>query len=299
MGSNNNGVWNQLGASIDIHVEPPPWRTVYAYCLYILVFFGVIYLFVRSQRLKVLYEQEKVTQLQTLNKLKDEFLANTSHELRTPLNGIIGIAEALVDDNSEELGPRVLSQLQMIAQSGRRLSNLVNDILDFSRMRHKGFDLRLRSINAVNLANSVVSMTLPLARKKNLQVFCELNENLPRVAADEERLEQILYNLIGNAIKFTLQGHVRVSARADDQYVYISVADTGIGIPESELTSIFDSFSQVKGDATREFEGTGLGLAVTKNLVELHGGKIEVQSTLGKGSEFTFNLPIADENLAI
>ena len=131
-----------------------------------LVVLGIIYIFVRSQRLKVQFEQEKVLQLQTINKLKDEFLANTSHELRTPLNGIIGIAEALVDDNSEELGPRVLSQLHMIAQSGRRLSNLVNDILDFSRMRHKGFDLRLRSINVVNLANSVVSMTLPGAQKE-------------------------------------------------------------------------------------------------------------------------------------
>jgi diguanylate cyclase (GGDEF)-like protein len=297
MGSNNNGVWNQLGASVDIRVSPPPWRTPYAYCFYALVVMGIIYIFVRSQRLKVQFEQEKVLQLQTINKLKDEFLANTSHELRTPLNGIIGIAEALVDDNAEELGPRVLSQLQMIAQSGRRLSNLVNDILDFSRMRHKGFDLRLRSINVVNLANSVVSMTLPLARKKNLQVFCELNENLSRVAADEERLEQVLYNLIGNAIKFTLQGHVRISAYEENNSVYITVADTGIGIPESELVNIFDSFSQVKGDATREFEGTGLGLAVTKNLVELHGGTLTVKSTLGKGSEFTFNLPIAQSDL--
>ncbi len=297
MGSNNNGVWNQLGASVDIQVSPPPWRTLYAYCFYVLVVLGIIYIFVRSQRLKVQFEQEKVLQLQTINKLKDEFLANTSHELRTPLNGIIGIAEALVDDNAEELGPRVLSQLQMIAQSGRRLSNLVNDILDFSRMRHKGFDLRLRSINVVNLANSVVSMTLPLARKKNLQVFCELNESLPRVAADEERLEQILYNLIGNAIKFTLQGHVRISAYEENNCVYITVSDTGIGIPETDLVSIFDSFSQVKGDATREFEGTGLGLAVTKNLVELHGGTITVKSTLGKGSEFTFNLPIAESDL--
>lgn len=297
MGSNNNGVWNQLGTSIEIHVAPPPWRTIYAYCFYTLILIGILYIFVRSQRIKVQYEQEKVQQLQALNKLKDEFLANTSHELRTPLNGIIGIAEALVDDSGEELGPRVLSQLQMIAQSGRRLSNLVNDILDFSRMRHKGFDLRVRSIDMVNLANSVVSMTLPLARKKNLQVFCELNDNLPRVAADEERLEQVLYNLIGNAIKFTLQGHVRISAREENNFVYITVADTGIGIPESELVNIFDSFSQVKGDATREFEGTGLGLAVTKNLVELHGGTIVVKSTLGKGSEFTFNLPIADANL--
>ena len=135
---------------------------------------GIIYIFVRSQRLKVQFEQEKVLQLQTINKLKDEFLANTSHELRTPLNGIIGIAEALVDDNSEELGPRVLSQLHMIAQSGRRLSNLVNDILDFSRMRHKGFDLRLRSINVVNLANSVVSMTLPWRAKRIYRYFVSL-----------------------------------------------------------------------------------------------------------------------------
>jgi diguanylate cyclase (GGDEF)-like protein len=297
VGSNNNGVWNQLGAAVDIRVSPPPWRTPYAYCFYALMVIGLIYMFVRSQRLKVQYEQEKVLQLQALNKLKDEFLANTSHELRTPLNGIIGIAEALVDDNGEELGARVLAQLQMIAQSGRRLSNLVNDILDFSRMRHKGFDLRLRSINVVNLTNSVVSMTLPLARKKNLQVFCELNENLSRVAADEERLEQILYNLIGNAIKFTLQGHIRISAHEENNHVYVTVADTGIGIPESELVSIFDSFSQVKGDATREFEGTGLGLAVTKNLVELHGGTITVKSTLGKGSEFTFNLPVAMNDL--
>jgi two-component system, sensor histidine kinase ChiS len=296
-GSNNNGVWNQLGASIDIYVEPPPWRTWWAYTLYGAFVLAILYVFVRSQRLKVLFEQQKVEQLQAINKLKDEFLANTSHELRTPLNGIIGIAEALIDDEDAKLGERVLAQLRMIAQSGRRLSNLVNDILDFSRLRHKGFELKVRSINVVNLCNSVVSMTLPLARKKNLQVFCELPEDLPRVAADEERLEQILYNLIGNAIKFTLQGHVRIMARVENERVYISICDTGIGIPETDLKSIFDSFSQVKGDAAREFEGTGLGLAVTKNLVELHNGRITVTSTLGVGSEFTFDLAVAADTL--
>ncbi len=298
IGSNNNGVWNDLGASIHVEIAPPPWRTWWAYGIYGLASLGVLYLFIRSQRIKVQFEKQKVEQLREVNKLKDEFLANTSHELRTPLNGIIGITEALIDDENTHLSARVLSQLRMIAASGRRLSNLVNDLLDFSRLRHAGFELKIRSLNLVNLCNSVVSMTAPMARKKNLQVSCEFDDSLPRVAADEERLEQILYNLVGNAIKFTLSGFVKISARIEGDRIVISIADSGIGIPASAFDSIFESFSQVSGNASREFEGTGLGLAVTKNLVELHGGKIDVASEVDRGSTFTFDLPIADVNLA-
>lgn len=254
--------------------------------------------------------------LQRLDKLKDEFLANTSHELRTPLNGMIGIAESMMDGATGELSERQRKNLLLIAQSGHRLAALVNDILDFSQLKHKTIELQLKPVGIREIAEVILTLNQALIRNKDLQLINAIPSDLPPAQADENRLQQILYNLIGNAIKFTDKGSVEISAEVvspqwsvlsgqsssatnngqlttDKKELAITVTDTGIGIPEDKLDRIFESFEQADGSTAREYGGTGLGLAVTKKLVELHGGKIQVDSTIGVGSRFTFTLPVA------
>ncbi|MBD2039720.1 ATP-binding protein [Microcoleus sp. FACHB-672] len=246
-------------------------------------------------------------ELKHFDQLKDEFLANTSHELRTPLNGIIGLAESLMDGATGELPITTKINLKLIVSSGRRLASLVNDILDFSKLRYKNVELQLKPIDLRSVVNVVLTLSQPLATQKNLQLINTIPEDFPSAEADENRLQQILHNLVGNAIKFTPSGIVEISAKviADDpelsttknEQIAITVTDTGIGIPEDKFDRIFESFEQVEGTAAREYGGTGLGLAVTKKLVELHGGKISLQSKLEKGSQFTFTLPRSQEQV--
>ncbi|HEY9694005.1 MAG TPA: MASE1 domain-containing protein [Oculatellaceae cyanobacterium] len=238
-------------------------------------------------------------ELQRLDRLKDEFLANTSHELRTPLNGIIGISESLIDGATGNLSELTRSNLSLIVASGRRLANLVNDILDFSKMKH-GLELQLQPVNISAIANLVLALSQTIVGKKELQLINAIPENFPLALADENRLQQIFYNLVGNAIKFSDRGIVEISAKivpnpltSELEQIAISVRDTGIGIPEDKFERIFESFEQVDGSTSRQYAGTGLGLAVTKQLVGLHRGKITVSSTIGIGSCFTFTLPIA------
>jgi len=241
--------------------------------------------------------------LKKFDRLKDEFLANTSHELRTPLNGIIGIGEFLLEGQTKNLNPAIASNLSMIVSSARRLSNLVNDILDFSKIRHNKLELQIKTIDVFAVVETVVTLNL-LVNKKNLQLINAIPQNLPPVCADENRLQQILYNLIGNAMKFTESGKVEISATVitnnsinyspvQSQELMITVSDTGIGIPTDKLESIFQSFEQGEGSTARKYGGTGLGLAVTKQLVELQSGRIWVESEVGVGSSFSFTLPIS------
>lgn len=298
-GSNNDDVWNMEDRAINIKMLPPPWLTPFAFFIYALILASIVYYFFRHQRNKVLFEKQKVEQLKSLDKLKDEFLANTSHELRTPLNGIIGLTESLIDEHFEEFSPSARNHLKMIASSGRRLSNLINDILDFSKIRHQGLSLNMRPVDLYVVSRSVITMTAMLAEKKGLRLVNDLPQGLPMVIADEDRLQQILYNLIGNAIKFTNTGHVRLSALIAESNVKLYVEDTGIGIPAERQRQIFDSFSQAEGKANREFEGTGLGLTVAKKLIELQGGKIIVESKENQGSTFAFTLPAAEHQVSV
>ena len=237
--------------------------------------------------------EDKNAKLQYLNKLKDEFLANTSHELRTPLHAIINLAESLVDGATGTLSYDTCSNLAMIISSGRRLSHLVDDILDFSKLKNKNIELHIKSVGIREIVEIVCTLSLPLASQRHLQLINAISSNLPTVAADENRLQQILYNLVGNAIKFTEEGTIAISARkVDNDYLAITVKDTGIGIPKNKEDRIFEFFEQAENSPEREYGGAGLGLAITKKLVELHKGEISVESTVGIGSEFTFTLPI-------
>jgi signal transduction histidine kinase/DNA-binding response OmpR family regulator/serine phosphatase RsbU (regulator of sigma subunit) len=236
-------------------------------------------------------------ELQQLDKLKDEFLANTSHELRTPLNGIIGIADSLIDGAAGELTDQTKANLAMIVSSGKRLSHLVNDILDVSKLKQKNIELQLKPVGLREIVEVVLTLSKPLVAQKPVQLINAIKPDLPPAYADENRLQQIFYNLIGNAIKFTDSGHIEISAeiKKGDEILVITVTDTGIGIPEDKLDNIFQSFEQADGGTARKYGGTGLGLAVTKPLIQLHGGDIWVQSTPGVGSQFTFTLPISEK----
>lgn len=230
-----------------------------------------------------------------LDRLKDEFITNTSHELRTPLTGIIGIAESLLDGAAGKISSELQQNLILIVNSGKRLANLVNDILDFSRLKHADIALSPKPVNLRSITDLVLNFSRILVSSKEITFHNNIDDRVPLVHADEDRVQQILTNLIGNAIKFTTVGQVTIDARKNTDLVEISVSDTGIGIPREKLSVIFESFEQADGSISREFGGSGLGLAVTKNLVELHGGRIWVNSEEDRGSVFTFTLPIASD----
>lgn len=295
--SNGDGYWNEQGKSLKITVLPPLWLTWWAYLLYTSLFILLVGGAFYRQRQQSAKDRLLNIQLAKADKLKDEFLANTSHELRTPLNGIIGLAESLIDGVAGKLPDSANKNLAMVVASGKRLSNLVNDILDFSKLKNQNLALRTSGVELHSLTDVVLTVSTPLIGDKQLTLINHVSRELPLVNADENRLEQILYNLIGNAIKFTEQGEIHVRAEHVDNSVKISVSDTGIGIAQDKLAIIFNSFEQLQGATTREQSGTGLGLAVTKQLVELHGGSIYVDSELGKGSCFTFSLPINSDEI--
>ena len=222
-------------------------------------------------------------------------MANTSHELRTPLNGIIGLSESLLDGIAGELPSKVKYNLRIIVSSGLRMVNLVNDILDFSKLNKKELNLRQRPLDIKVITDIVIEISKPLAMSKKLRLSNNLTADLPHVYADEDMVQQILYNLVGNAIKFTDKGSVAVSGKLDGDFMTIEVKDTGIGIAPDHFENLFEPFEQVDGSAERSFGGTGLGLAISKKLVELHGGSINVDSKAGEGSRFWFSLPITSK----
>jgi len=245
-------------------------------------------------------------ELKRMDAVKDQFLANTSHELRTPLNGMIGLAESMLDGVGGTVSSEQRENLTLIAQSGRRLANLVNDILDFSQLRYQQLPLQLGPVRLRTMADLIITLSqASLPSKKKLEIVNGIPLDLPLVYADANRLQQILYNLIGNAIKFTPQGLVTLMAIALDPpspvanavgQVQVTIADTGIGIAPEKLPYIFNSFEQGDGSTARRYGGTGLGLAITKQLLELHGGNLSVDSVLGEGSQFRFTLPLCPEN---
>lgn len=238
-----------------------------------------------------------IDNLHKADKLKDEFLANTSHELKTPLNGIIGIADSMIDGATGRITSAQKSRLAMILTSGNRLLYLVNDILDSSRLKHHDIFLQLKPVDLRQIAEMVIILSKPLLAGKSIRLENEIDEGLPPVQGDENRLQQIMHNLISNAIKFTDSGIVKVAAVTVDDHLEITVSDTGIGIPEDKLTGIFQSFRQADASISRVYGGTGLGLSITKQLIELHGGTIRAESSVGKGSQFIFTLPVSREQM--
>jgi len=225
------------------------------------------------------------------DRIKSAFLATMSHELRTPLNSIIGFTGILLQGIVGPLNDEQKKQLGMVRGSAQHLLSLINDVLDISkieagqlRMTDEPFDLR-------EALEKTVASARPLAEKKGLALSCAVSDGIDRITADRRRVEQVLLNLISNAVKFTERGSVTVECRSDGDQVRISVTDTGIGIRPEDRETIFQAFRQVDSGVNRRYEGTGLGLPISRRLVELMGGRIEIESEWGSGSTFSFSLP--------
>lgn len=228
----------------------------------------------------------------SMDKLKDEFLANVTHELLTPLNGMIGIAESINESDTGELTNQQKSDLSLVASSGRRLAILVHDILDFTKLKNNDISLITKKVDIRRVTEVVLSLCRLLAAGKNLKLHNDVPDDLPQAEADENRLQQIFYNLIGNAIKFTPSGSIRISASVKGSFIEVVVADSGIGIPADKINSIFNDFEQLN-TGLPGYSGIGLGLGITKKLVELHGGTIRCESEQSVGSRFIFTLPLS------
>lgn len=233
--------------------------------------------------------------LKTLNKLKDEFLAVTSHELKTPLNGIIGLSETLVSSHDTKLSSNEIYDLNLINSSAKRLSNLVNDMLIFSSLKNNEIKLNRKPVNITKVVDMVIKFSEAYSSNKNVSIWNLLDMNTPMVFGDESRIQQIFHNLIGNAVKFTHEGQITVGYNKQGNFLQIYVEDTGIGIDEGKIDKIFNLYEQVEG-ISEKYGGTGLGLYITRKIVELHGGVIFATSKVGKGTKFVFTLPLCKQD---
>ncbi|TDF94806.1 ATP-binding protein [Paenibacillus piri] len=263
--------------------------------LYIVVF-NIMMIFLITIRFFEAYHtiNEMKNQLLQLDKIKDDFLSNTSHELKTPLNAIVSITDTLLKGVEGPVTEKQAQNLAIVMGSGKRLTYLVNELLDYSKMKHGDIALFKTSMELKTVVDSVIRIHSFLLGGKRLALVNEVSDAMPAVYADGNRLIQILHNLIGNAIKFTDRGIVSVSAAVIRGMVEVRVSDTGIGIAEPMQERIFKAFEQAEASETRSYGGTGLGLSITRKLVELHGGHIDVSSSPGQGSIFSFTLPLSN-----
>jgi PAS domain S-box-containing protein len=230
-------------------------------------------------------------EVERANRMKSEFLARMSHELRTPLNAIIGFSDLLREDEKIQTNPKHLRFLEHIRTGAHHLLQLINDVLDVSKIEAGRIELSMEEIAAAEALSEVLTMIKPLATSKNIKIESAV-QNGVRVSADRVRFKQILYNLLSNAVKFTLEnGSIWINSVQERNSVLLSVRDTGVGIAPEEQDAVFEEFHRVGTETRHSVEGTGLGLAITRRLVELHGGKIWVASEPGKGSCFSFTLP--------
>ena len=293
--SNKDNFWTPNPLSIRVTMLPPWWQTWWAYSLYSLVFLSMLYGYIKQQKDKLSREQAVNKKLREVDQLKDEFLARTSHELRTPLNGIIGLSDSLLDGVSGELSDVAQKNLKTISSSGKRLSRLVNDILDISQLKHNNITLNKQSVRLRALVDVLITLCEPLVGERAINLINDIPTDLPSIEGDEARVEQILVNLISNALKHTESGSVVISARQVGQHIEVSIRDTGTGLPLEDAAKLFEPFQQFSNNAAKTKKGIGLGLAICQHLVELHGGKIAAKNAPNGGALFIFTLPIWHE----
>jgi signal transduction histidine kinase len=257
-----------------------------------------------SRELKRLYDHERETtaELHALNerleratKAKSEFVANMSHELRTPMNAILGFVEMILDEVYGEIPANLKEPLTDVQTNGKHLLRLINDVLDLSKIEAGRMELSLAEYSVHDIVQTVRVSLQSLAAEKGLKFVADAQEDIPLAMGDGKRITQCLLNLAANALKFTRQGSVEISVTLEGPSLLYRVKDTGIGIPKDKLEDVFAEFRQVDATITREFGGTGLGLSITKKFVEMHGGRIWVESELGKGSTFCFSIPLRVE----
>ncbi len=239
---------------------------------------------------------EANAKLRELSELKEEFLALTTHDLRSPLTVISGVISFFTSGRLGELSPEQKNMVAMMERNTQSLIELVNDLLDASKLESGTMRLDVTSIDLRSLLEELHEAMEPLAKEKEISLQETLDAELPPVEADRTKLRRILVNLLSNALKFTpKQGRVEMRASVEGERVRLTVSDTGVGIAPEDVARLFDKFEQARSRATRGEKGTGLGLYITRQLVELHGGEIEVQSELGRGSTFSFTLPTAPD----
>jgi len=239
--------------------------------------------------------EERTRELEIANKHKSQFLANMSHELRTPLNGIQGYTELIVDGIYGEVPEKIKEVMERIQQSGNRLLGLINAVLDLSKIEAGRITLSLADYSMPSVVQTVCTAVEPLATERRLALKVTVPPDLPVGKGDEQRITQVLTNLVGNAIKFTEVGEVGVHVTSENGAFMVAVSDTGVGIAEADQQKVFEEFQQADSSSTRKKGGTGLGLTIAKKIIELHGGRIWVESSLGKGSTFSFTLPVRVE----
>lgn len=303
--SNNDGVWNEEGASVHIIIAPPWWRTGWAYASYAVLFILALYGLRRFELNRVHLHHElrrrafEARKLQEMDELKSRFFANVSHEFRTPLTLILGPLEMLLAQARDR---EIKQALRLMRRNALRLQQLINQLLDLSKLQSGKMALHARRTDAVAFVRTLVMSFASLAERKRIRLSFTSPKEPIFIYADCDKLEKILSNLIFNALKFTPErGNVRVSVRrngnASQELVEMVVQDSGPGIAREQMDKIFDRFYQVDDSGTRSQEGTGIGLALAKELVELHGGTIEVESEPGRGAVFVVRLPLGKEHL--
>ncbi len=249
-----------------------------------------------SQRRGAQELQRLNEQLQQASEAKSDFLANMSHELRTPMNAILGFVEMLLDEIYGDMPPHLKEPLTDIQTNGKHLLRLINDVLDLSKIEAGRMELSLSEYSVEDMVETLRASLQSLALEKGLEFTAAAQEGIPLAFGDGKRITQCLTNLVGNALKFSKHGRVEVWVEQQGDALLYRVSDTGIGIPRDQIENIFTEFQQVDATITREFGGTGLGLNITKKFVEMHGGRIWVESELGKGSTFFFSIPLRVNN---
>jgi PAS domain S-box-containing protein len=240
---------------------------------------------------EILLQEKQIAE--AANHTKSEFLANMSHELRTPLNSIIGFSDLLYEQVYGELNEKQLKSVGNISKSGKQLLNLINSILDLSKVEAGKLELSYKQFELASKLNIIKDLLSPIADRKNIQIEIDVDNSLTSICADEARFVQIIYNLVDNAIKFSYEnGLVKIGARKKGDMIEIAVKDTGIGIKPEDQGKLFKPFSQVDSFLSKKYQGTGLGLSLVKQIVQLHGGYVWFRSNPGEGSTFAFAIPI-------
>ncbi|QPQ30937.1 hybrid sensor histidine kinase/response regulator [Lysinibacillus sp. JNUCC 51] len=283
----NNLIWDGLLLIFGIKVIMYPFDLVITVaCLAILWFKG--YAKVHSET------KELAIKLQKTDKLKDEFLANTSHELRNPLHGILNISKAVLERENHVLSDKSVKDIETVLSVGRRMTLMLNDLLDVMSLKENNSKLKLHTFSIHSIVSGVLDMLYVMSEGKQIQLVNQIPENFPKVVADENRVIQIVFNLLHNAVKYTNEGEVKISGHVKNGMAEIVISDTGIGIDEETIQRIFEPYEQGTLSKAMIEGGFGLGLSISKRLVELHGGTLQANSAVGKGSEFTFTLHISD-----
>ncbi|MCL1694845.1 MULTISPECIES: ATP-binding protein [unclassified Lysinibacillus] len=283
----NNLIWDGLLLILGIKVVMYPFDLIITVaCLAILWFKGYAKVYSDTKELAI--------KLQKNDKLKDEFLANTSHELRNPLHGILNISEAVLEREEHVLSDKSVKDLKTVLSVGNRMSLMLDDLLDVMSLKDNTPKLQLKTFSIHTIVSGVLDMLYVMREGKQIQLMNQIPEDFPKVMADENKVIQIVFNLLHNAVKYTNEGEVKISGHVKNGMAEIVIADTGIGMDEETILRIFEPYEQGTLSKAMIEGGFGLGLSISNRLVELHGGTLQATSVVGQGSVFTFTLPISD-----